>query len=184
VTPPIAPTVAPVPVARVAEPEPPAPLFAAPPAAPQIPESSHFGARPEAGTPTAPAAGPTGGPNAGLFASLPRREQAPAVEPIVPSESPAEYEQRMLRERSAIASEALSELSRLSGYQPAAVESRNSESLARRTPQSTPGVTPTPTSAAEVPHRERNATDVRSMLSGFRAGVERGRADQGRGSEG
>ena len=29
-----------------------------------------------------------------------------------------------------------------------------------------------------VPHRERSATDVRSMLSGFLAGVERGRADK------
>jgi hypothetical protein len=82
-----------------------------------------------------------------------------------------------LRERSAIASEALSELSALSGYRPQAVENHGQASMPRRTPQSTPGLEPAPPAAA-VPHRERNATDVRSMLSGFRAGVERGRADK------
>jgi hypothetical protein len=91
-----------------------------------------------------------------------------------------ELEERQLRERSAIASEALSELSRLSGYRPEAVENRGQDSLTRRTPMSTPGTQPSAEAPAPVPHRERSATDVRSMLSGFRAGVERGRADQGR----
>jgi hypothetical protein len=97
--------------------------------------------------------------------------------------SPSDFEAQKLRDRSAIASEALSELSRLSGYRPQAVENRGEQSLTRRTPQATPGLEPAPEGPA-VPHRERNATDVRSMLSGFRAGVERGRADQGKDSDG
>ena len=94
--------------------------------------------------------------------------------------SASDFEAQKLRDRSAIASEALSELSRLSGYRPQAVENRGEQSLTRRTPQATPGLDAAPESTTPVPHRERNATDVRSMLSGFRAGVERGRADQGR----
>ncbi len=108
----------------------------------------------------------------GLFGAV------PAMAGPGPGASAAEFEAFQLRERSAIASEALSELSRLSGYRPEAVENRGQESMPRRTPQSTPGLQPAPEAESPVPHRERNATDVRSMLSGFRAGVERGRADQ------
>ena len=91
-----------------------------------------------------------------------------------------DFETFQLRQRSAIASEALSELSALSGYRPQAVENRGQDSMPRRTPQATPGLEPTPEATTPVPHRERSATDVRSMLSGFRAGVERGRADSTR----
>jgi hypothetical protein len=89
-----------------------------------------------------------------------------------------DFETFQLRERSAIASEALSELSALSGYRPQAVENRGQATMPRRTPQATPGLDAAPEAATPVPHRERSATDVRSMLSGFRAGVERGRADK------
>jgi hypothetical protein len=89
-----------------------------------------------------------------------------------------DFETFQLRERSAIASEALSELSALSGYRPQAVENRGHDSMPRRTPQATPGLEQSPEPTTPVPHRERSATDVRSMLSGFRAGVERGRADK------
>ena len=89
-----------------------------------------------------------------------------------------DFETMQLRERSAIASEALSELSALSGYRPQAVENRGQDSMPRRTPQATPGTRARRRSRPPVPHRERSATDVRSMLSGFRAGVERGRADK------
>jgi hypothetical protein len=149
---------------------------AAPPAfgaAAEIPAPSHFGTR----------AGDADGANgngslpapSGLFG---------APEPAPSQLSPEAFEEMRLRERSAIASEALSELSRLSGYRPQAVENRGQDSLIRRTPQATPGVEPVvPENTTPVPHRERDAGDVRSMLSGFRAGVERGRADQGRGSD-
>jgi hypothetical protein len=102
---------------------------------------------------------------------------SPAMTRPTTEASALDFENFQLRERSAIASEALSELSRLSGYRPAAVENRGQESMPRRTPQATPGLQ-TPPETSTVPHRERSATDVRSMLSGFRAGVERGRADQ------
>jgi hypothetical protein len=50
------------------------------------------------------------------------------------------------------------------------------EGLARRTPKSgdVPAAGPAPTTVP-VPRRARSASDVRGMLSGFRAGVERGR---------
>ena len=131
----------------------------------------------------APAAPQFGSP---VFGAPPSGESEPA-QPALPRRgtgdaAPArltgsEFETMQLRERSAIASEALSELSALSGYRPQAVENRGQASMPRRTPQSTPGLDPAQAAAA-VPHRERNATDVRSMLSGFRAGVERGRADK------
>lgn len=80
--------------------------------------------------------------------------------------------------RSALASQALSELSRLnsSSYTPSAVAGERPAPLTRRVPRSSP--------AAEVPEepttqrrRSRSADDVRNRLSGFRAGVERGRGE-------
>jgi hypothetical protein len=46
--------------------------------------------------------------------------------------------------------------------------------LARRTPKAATDDT-TPASAPAQPARSRSAAEVRGMLSGFRAGVERGR---------
>ena len=43
----------------------------------------------------------------------------------------------------------------------------------RRTPKSAETATPTTTARART--RQRSASDVRGMLTGFRAGVERGR---------
>jgi signal transduction histidine kinase len=178
VTPPVVPT--PVAPAPVASPFPVAPAAAAEQGG--LPTTGipagHFGAAaveapvtPELGSPVFGAA-----PSAETESAqpaLPRRDAAAAAARPAGSD----FETMQLRERSAIASEALSELSALSGYRPQAVENRGQASMPRRTPQSTPGLEPAPPAAA-VPHRERNATDVRSMLSGFRAGVERGRADK------
>jgi hypothetical protein len=87
-------------------------------------------------------------------------------------------------EASALASEALTELSRLS-YNPTAVESTAPAPLLRRTPSASLSALPAdqPDHPADgEPHddeqpqrRGRRAADVRSMLTGFKAGVERGR---------
>jgi signal transduction histidine kinase len=75
--------------------------------------------------------------------------------------------------RSALASEALTELSRLSSYSPTSMPSADSAGLQRRTP----GDVPVDESVAPVESsgRTRTAASVRSMLAGFKAGVERGR---------
>jgi len=107
----------------------------------------------------------------------PLRDNTPAgtaaVEPALSGLAAAQA----LRERSAMASQALSELSALSTYRPAAVTSAAATGLVRRTPQATPaGQLPAPVTELSGPRRpERNPADVRSMLSGFQAGVERGR---------
>ncbi len=177
---PVAPPVGPSPV----DPVPAAAAFSAPPATDDQPDfrggtipAGHFAA-PVAEEPAAPQFG------APLFgtpaAPEPPQSGLPQREPVAAAATRpggADFETMQLRERSAIASEALSELSALSGYRPQAVENRGQATMPRRTPQATPGLEPAPP-AAPVPHRERNATDVRSMLSGFRAGVERGRADK------
>jgi hypothetical protein len=98
--------------------------------------------------------------------------------PAFPAASlPALVAAQSLRERSAMASEALSELSALSSYRPESMAGASAPaSLVRRTPQATPAAQ---ISAPQEPQGQRrvgrNAADVRSMLSGFRAGVERGR---------
>ncbi len=88
--------------------------------------------------------------------------------------TPAETERR----RSALASEALTELSRLSSYRPEAVESTAPTRLVRRTPAATPAGHVEPASPQPTTHRSRTATEVRSMLAGFHAGVERGRTSK------
>jgi signal transduction histidine kinase len=85
-------------------------------------------------------------------------------------------------EASALASEALTELSRLS-YNPTAVEPTAAPApLHRRTPAASLAALPPDQPAADgepvdddQPRRGRRAADVRSMLTGFKAGVERGR---------
>ena len=99
------------------------------------------------------------------------------VEPALPGFAAAQA----LRERSAMASQALSELSALSTYRPDAAAPTAAAGLVRRTPQATPaGQLPEPAMPLTGPRRpERNAADVRSTLSGFRAGVQRGRTSPG-----
>jgi hypothetical protein len=100
-------------------------------------------------------------------APLEARDPAPSPDPVPVVTAP----------RSAIASEALTELSRLSSYAPASVQDEGRPSLRRRTPApmpTEPDLGPDP-DLAEVGQRARTAANVRSMLAGFKAGVERGR---------
>jgi hypothetical protein len=76
--------------------------------------------------------------------------------------------------RSALASEALTELSRLSAYSPTSMPSGGKAGLQRRTPSEVPVQEPEPAVAGSG-DRARTAASVRSMLAGFKAGVERGR---------
>jgi hypothetical protein len=76
-------------------------------------------------------------------------------------------------ERQALASEALSELSRLSSYAPASVVTEARPALQKRTPSEIPSLPEV--DDEPVPGRVRTAANVRAMLSGFKAGVERGR---------
>ncbi|MGN6611087.1 MAG: nitrate- and nitrite sensing domain-containing protein, partial [Angustibacter sp.] len=140
--------------------EAPAPVQAAP--------SSLFAAPPQ---PSEPVAAPSS-----LFAQPPAAEYEPTPEPAF---APPALAAASLRERSAMASEALSELSALSSYSPQAVEAAAPTSLTRRTPLATPAGQMATRQQPEEPigarRSARNAADVRTMLSGFRAGVERGR---------
>lgn len=81
-----------------------------------------------------------------------------------------------VRQRSMLASEALSELSRLSAYSPSAVDGpKRPAPLTRRQPAATPAAQiDEPQPVGE--RRQRSASDVRSMLAGFQSGVSRGRA--------
>jgi hypothetical protein len=77
-----------------------------------------------------------------------------------------------------MASQALSELSALSSYSPQAAQPTAPAPLPRRSSQAAPAGQATPQLADEplgARRGTRNAADVRSMLSGFRAGVEQGR---------
>jgi hypothetical protein len=110
----------------------------------------------------------------------PRPKATPT--PAFPAASvPALVAAQSLRERSAMASEALSELSALSTYRPESMSGASAPaSLVRRTPQATPAAQIAQPQEPQGPRRvNRNAADVRSMLSGFRAGVERGRTSPG-----
>ncbi|MEO7745484.1 MAG: hypothetical protein ABIV05_04585, partial [Actinomycetota bacterium] len=105
----------------------------------------------------------------------------PREEQVVPTPAmPVLGAAQSLRERSARASEALSELSALSTYRPEALPTA-AANLVRRTPlASAAGKPPAPAQEPDGPRRgNRNAADVRSMLSGFQAGVERGRTSPG-----
>jgi hypothetical protein len=79
-----------------------------------------------------------------------------------------------------LASEALSELSRLSTYSPSAVGDSGRSGpapLVRRQPAATPAAQ-VPPPAAPSERRQRSAADVRSMLSGFTSGVSRARSGE------
>jgi len=95
--------------------------------------------------------------------------------PVVPALADGEA----LRQRSMLASEALSELSRLSSYSPSAVQGSagGPAPLVRRQPAATEAARlPEPPTGPAPERRHRSAADVRSMLSGFQSGVTRGRA--------
>ncbi len=84
----------------------------------------------------------------------------------------------VLRQRSAMASQALSELSRLSSYRPDATVNGGSAvpaPLTRRTRGASAAAEVAPVQAAVPSRPGRTAAEVRSMLSGFQAGVNRGR---------
>src|SRR5690625_4381388 len=76
-----------------------------------------------------------------------------------------------LRRRSAITSEVLSELSQLSMYQPEAQHAAPASSLQKRVPSEVPRQPESNVPAQSS--RRRDASQVRSMLSGFQAGVSR-----------
>ncbi|MGL5857576.1 MAG: nitrate- and nitrite sensing domain-containing protein [Angustibacter sp.] len=108
-----------------------------------------------------------------LAVHLPTRQSSPPPAPFATGISAA----ATLRQRSAMASEALSELSALSTYSPESVGATASSTLRRRTPGATPAgrLATTPEEPIGARRGTRNAADVRSMLSGFQAGVQRGR---------
>ncbi len=95
--------------------------------------------------------------------------------PFVPMTAPPQSGDH-LRNRSALASEALSELSRLSSYRPEATLAEGpSPALARRTRGASPAAEVAAPQQAVSSRPGRSAAEVRSMLSGFQAGVARGR---------
>jgi hypothetical protein len=77
--------------------------------------------------------------------------------------------------RSTLASEALTELSRLSAYSPTAMPPTTRSGLQRRPPNAASSAEPQGP-VEGTGQRARTAANVRSMLAGFRAGVERGRS--------
>lgn len=167
----------------------PTPVRSVPPSAP--PTESYPAVPipvPASSAPAPVAAQPPASAPSSLFAPPPAAvDEAPVPTaeptPAFPAASvPALVAAQSLRERSAMASEALSELSALSTYRPESMTSSGAApaSLVRRTPAATPAAQLAQPQEPQGPRRaNRNAADVRSMLSGFRAGVERGRTSPG-----
>ena len=81
----------------------------------------------------------------------------------------------MLAQRADIAQQALSELSQLSMYRPQAVAGGGSGALVRRTPGSVPTAPEFATGAGQSNRPARDAAQVRSLLSDFQSGTNRGR---------
>ena len=79
----------------------------------------------------------------------------------------------MLAQRADLAQQALSELSQLSTYRPQTV-SGGRGSLTRRTPSAVPAA-PEITTRPNGQRPERDANQVRSLLSSFQSGTSRGR---------
>ncbi|MBC7291459.1 MAG: hypothetical protein H5T83_09045 [Actinotalea sp.] len=79
----------------------------------------------------------------------------------------------MLAQRADLAQQALAELSQLSAYRPQAVTG-GTGSLTRRTPTAVPAA-PEIATASGGPRPERDANQVRSLLSSFQSGTSRGR---------
>jgi hypothetical protein len=134
---------------------------------------------PGAGVPASPSLFGSGAQPAPAASALPSRTPAAPMTPAHSEQAvPGIAAAHALRERSAMASEALSELSALSTYRPETVQAAPAN-LTRRTPQATPAgkLPPPPEPPVGTARPTRNAADVRSMLSGFQAGVERGRTE-------
>jgi signal transduction histidine kinase len=143
------------------------------------------------GVPSALPSRPPAGPRVGSPSALPSRRPAPAAADQGGGDAapvPAVTDLEQLAAASRLQSEALTELSRL--YAPSyAPTTAPSGGLTRRTPRA-PAATPEPVPApAAAPggatdaERPRNASEVRGMLAGFRAGVERGRSSSGTSSQ-
>jgi hypothetical protein len=108
---------------------------------------------------------------------LPARSSVAAGAPVSPA---ASDDLERMTQRSDLTSSALSELRGL--YEPSFVPTparpaadTPDTGLARRTPKVAPDRAAAPRA---LPTRQRSANEVRGMLTGFRAGVERGRAPQ------
>jgi len=81
------------------------------------------------------------------------------------------------RQRSALAAEALSAFTDGGSFTPAA--GTGAQPLVRRQAGATPAAAaPVPTRSTAASRQRRAPADVRSMLSGFQAGVSRGRSEQ------
>ncbi|PPK93137.1 signal transduction histidine kinase [Kineococcus xinjiangensis] len=154
---PQAPAAAPAPVAEAPVAEAPAPV----PVSPALPQRR----RPE--VPAAEAAAPA------VEAEAPVAEAAaPVVEAPAPAPAPAAEPARP--QRSSVAADALSALAEGATFRP--TMGGGSQPLVRRQAGATPAAAK-PVAARPAAARQRRApADVRSMLSGFQAGVSRGRA--------
>jgi hypothetical protein len=169
-----------VPAPVAARPVPAAPAPAAPVAEPKVaefPVAAPPSEAPVAATPVLPSRG-AAEQRVPVAAGLTARARSAAEPPPVPASAPSE---QSLLAQSDLTSSALSELRGL--YEPtfapvepapaAETTSPVAGGLVRRTPKSSEAATPTTVARART--RQRSATEVRGMLSGFRAGVERGR---------
>ena len=152
----------------------PAPVAPAPAVPARAPAPAPVAGIPVRGAPSQPVAAMAPLPVRGGATGLPTRT-APAAAAASVAVPVVEGMADVLRQRSALASEALTELSRLSAYSPATVDTKPPATLSRRTPAATPAAEVAPPKPPAANRRARNAADVRSMLSGFQAGVERGR---------
>ena len=117
---------------------------------------------------------PAAGPASGLVPE-PTRSWDSAGSTTERRQHPRTGDQEAQGGRSALASEALTELSRLSSYSPTSMPSSDQAGLQRRTPSEVPIDEPQPVVDGAGQRGARTAASVRSMLAGFKAGVERGR---------
>ncbi len=137
------------------------------------PNAASHGASAAAGTPSAPPA-----------SEIPARRSASEDAPVVAAAP------RSADAEGGFAAEALSELGRLQAYRPSRMATGASSggdqaptTLVRRQAGATPAGKLPPKPQAPSQRRNRTAADVRSMLSGFQAGVERGRSGAEKGDE-
>ncbi|WP_432570635.1 sensor histidine kinase [Kineococcus sp. SYSU DK005] len=136
------------------------------------------GGAPEAAPQAAPAAPAAPVPPVEPVAPVADAPAAPVAAPAADAPAPAPVARTVgdtLRQRNALAAEALSALTEGQGFNPAM--GTGSAPLVRRQAGATPAAAK-PAPARPAAARQRRApADVRSMLSGFQAGVSRGRAE-------
>ena len=173
---------APAPAEPVWEPQ---TAWTAPPAqAPVIPASVVPPVQTEAWAPTpawpakAPAAPvPARRPEPAAAASIVPSPHSPFRTSFTPQPSSGSFDDEvtsMLAQRADIAQQALAELSQLSSYRPKAVSGDAQTTLVRRTPNAIPAA-PAIETRSPVQRTERDANQVRSLLSSFQSGTSRGR---------